>query len=178
MTTKIITAALAFFTTFGFSTLMLQFALDKNDTQTFTIYNRLYGKPVNQKVLRFLQRDIDNGSERMAKLSHNEWYYAPPVSQSALIEYSEAVSDYAKESGSMDDSELPPDLKIAWRKHMEAWNNYSDFLNNRKNLSDDELRQPSFRKQHSEKEAQIAATWYKVLRIAGNEHGAFPKNAY
>src|SRR4028119_1588504 len=107
MTTKILTAALAFFTTFGFSSLMMQFALNKTESPTAVRW--LYSKPTNKQVLRFLERDIRNGEERIGRSSHSEWQYTPPFSRPSLEEYREAVSSSANKSATLDDSELPRD---------------------------------------------------------------------
>ena len=176
MTTKILTAALAFFTTFGFSSLLMQFALNKTEPQTGIRW--IYSKPTNKQVLRFLERDIRNGEERIGRLSHSEWQYTPPFSRTSLEEYREAVSKYVNKSGSMDDSELPRDLQIAWRQHMKAWRDYSAFLNNLENLLVDESDKRIIRRLHNEKDARISATWFEVLEIAGENYGAYPANAY
>ncbi|MDQ4122481.1 MAG: hypothetical protein M3209_13675 [Acidobacteriota bacterium] len=176
MTTKILTAALAFFTTFGFSSLLMQFALDKPQTRTGTRW--IYNKPINKQVLRFLESDIRNGQERMGRLSHPEWHYMPPFSRPSIAEYSEAVESYINKSGSMDDSELPHDFQIAWREHMKAWRDYSAFLQSLEDFSIEESDRRAIRKLHKEKDAQITATWFEVLKIAGKNYGAYPANAY
>jgi hypothetical protein len=178
MNTKIITAALAFFTTFGFSSLMMQFALNKSEPQPNTTYSRLFGKPTNRQVLRFLQQDIRNGQQRTGRLSQYEWQYQPPFGRSALAEYAEAVAIYVNKSGNMDDSELPQDLQIAWREHIEAWRDYSAFLTSLENLSPDEMRKLNVRIQYEVKDARISSTWFKVLEIAGENYGAYPAGAY
>lgn len=176
MTTKILTAALAFFTTFGFSSLLMQFAFEKSESQTGLRW--VYSKPTDKQVLRFLERDIRNGEERIGRLSLSEWHYTPPFSRPSLAEYREAVSLYVNKSGSMDDSELPADLQIAWREHMKAWRDYSAFLNSLENLSIEESDKRMLRQQHKEKDARISSTWFKVLKIAGENYGAYPANAY
>lgn len=176
MTTKILTAALAFFTTFGFSSSLMQFAFDQPVSQTGM--RCLYGKSANKTVLRFLERDIRNGQQRMGRLSQPEWYFTPPLSPPSLDEYSEAVASYVTKSGSMDDSELPADLQAAWRAHMNAWRDYSAFLDRLKNFSGDDADKRIIRGLHDEKDARITATWFEVLRIAGDNYGAYPANAY
>ena len=178
MNTKIIIAALAFFTTFGFSSLMMQFALKKSEPQPNATYSRLFGKPTNKQVLRFLQQDIRNGQQRLGSLSQYEWQYQPPFSSYALAEYAEAVAMYVNKSGSMDDSALPQDLQIAWREHMEAWRDYSAFLNSLENLSADEMSKLNVRLRYEVKDARISSTWFKVLEIAGENYGAYPAGAY
>jgi hypothetical protein len=176
MTTKILTAALAFFMTFGFSSLLMQFAYDQPAPQTSARW--LYSKPTNKQVLRFLEQDIRNGMQRMGRLSQPEWYYTPPFSRPSLAEYREAVSSYVNKSGSMDDSELPADFQTAWRAHMKAWRDYSAFLNSLENLQNDEFDLQSIRQLYREKDARISATWFEALEIAGENYGAFPANAY
>ena len=78
----------------------------------------------------------------------------------------------------MDDSDLPPDLRMDWRKHMRAWSEYSDFLNNLKNISLRDAEELDIRGSHAVKEAEISATWFEVLEIAGDNYGAFPAGAY
>lgn len=175
MNTRIIAAALAFFTTFGFSSLLMRFAYDQPEQQT---RRWIYRKPVNKQVLRFLEKDIRNGQERFNRLSHYEWQYAPPFSQLSLAEYSDAVADYVAKSGGMDDSNLPADVQIVWRAHMKAWRDYSAFLNNLESLPSEETKVLDVRQMHREKDARITSTWFAVLEIAGENYGAFPANAY
>lgn len=177
MTTKILTAALAFFTTFSFSSLLMQFAFDQPAPQTSVRW--LYSKPANKQVLRFLERDIRNGTQRMSRLSQPEWTYTPPFSRSGLNEYSVAVTDYINRSNNMDDSELPQDLRVAWREHMQAWINYRNFLSDyQNNYWARDFEETNVEILHDEKTAEISRTWYKVLRIAGDNYGAYPANAF
>lgn len=178
MTTKIITAALAFFTTFGFSSLMMQFAYDKSEPQPNATYARFFGKPTNKKVLRFLQQDIRNGQEHQRIWSNRKWHRTSPSVRPWLAEYSEAVLIYVNKSGNMDDSELPQDLQIAWRQHMKAWQDYSEFLISLENLSADEMSKLNVRLRYEVKDARISSTWFNVLEIAGQNYGAYPAGAY
>lgn len=174
--TRFIAAALAFFTTFGFSSLLMQFALNKPEPQTFVL--RSYSKPVNKQVLRFLEKDIRNGRGRMSRLSQPEWHYAPPFTPEMLTEYNEAVADYVRMSGAMDDSDLPADLQLAWRAHIKAWRDYSAFLNNLDNASAVETDYFTVRRMYREKDDRITATWFEVLEIAGENYGAYPAGAF
>jgi hypothetical protein len=95
-----------------------------------------------------------------------------------LAEYSEAVSDYVNKSSRMDDSELPQDLRVAWREHMRAWLGYRDLLKEFNNYSQRDFEDRDFVRFHAERDSEITRTWYKVLRIAGENYGAYPANAY
>lgn len=175
MNTRIIAAALAFFTTFGFSSLLMRFAYNQPEQQTS---RWIYRKPVNKQVLRFLERDIRNGQQRLAGLSQPEGFYTPFVSRFDLIEYSNAVSDYVNKSNSMDDSELPQDLRAAWREHMRAWMGYRNLLKEFQSYSARDFEDYGVERMHEDRTDEIDRTWFKVLRIAGDNYGAYPANAY
>ncbi|HEX8736891.1 MAG TPA: hypothetical protein VF721_16275 [Pyrinomonadaceae bacterium] len=135
-----------------------------------------------RKITALLSRDLENGRVRNEKIESFKSY---DISRRAyLVNFVIATDQYADDSASIDDSDLPQDFKTAWREHMRAWKNQSDLLNeyafvSRKrggNDSDEEIGFPQ--KQYSEQDKEISATWYKVLRVARSYDAYVPPEAY
>jgi hypothetical protein len=117
---------------------------------------------LGEKITRFLNRDKQNGQTRRGSERSEE--------DSSFKLSNEAVqaSEYFDRSASMDDGDFPRDFQAAWRKHMQAWNDYAEFLREEsygEEISDD------FSLGRKEYIADISSTWYEVLRI-GREHCA------
>jgi hypothetical protein len=171
MTTKIITAALAFFTTFGFSALMMQFAYEKPTVGTYYLTSQRRSA-TGQKIYDLLRRDIKNGRERFARFAESEAYET-----SFTAAYSTAVGEYVNKSSGIDDSELPLEIQRAWRAHMKAWRDYDYFLTRAKDLSNDQNNERKLRRLDWQKTREINRTWYEVLDLAAG-YNAVPRGAY
>lgn len=114
------------------------------------------------KIERFLKQDVSNGYARDREIFQlNDSNEMSAAKQTAII------GKYVDTSSNMDANDLPSDFQIAWNKHMRAWQNYADFLNERRNSpvnsrdNESELLDAA-----SRYEVDITRTWYEVLRIA------------
>jgi len=72
----------------------------------------------------------------------------------------------------LDASEFPQDFQIAWNKHVDAWQDYSEFLDIKKDSSKQKMNIDDYRDLDNSYNNEITETWYEVLRI-GRNHGAY-----
>ena len=77
-------------------------------------------------------------------------------------------------SGSMNDETLPSDFQSAWREHMQARRDYSNFLNE---VSENKIKDESFRRLEDKYITNINKTWAAVLKI-GRGYGASSPYVY
>jgi hypothetical protein len=111
---------------------------------------------VGYDICDLLKEDISNGNTR------TESYYD---SDSSAKRKAKAVQKYVDTSSSMRVSNLPRDFQTAWKKHMQAWRNYSDYLN--KNVkSIDNFDEDFYYERENELNNKIDSTWEDVLDIA------------
>ena len=165
MKTKFITALVAFFATFIFAGgLALYFTpIDVNRVTAFNLVKT--DKRVARQISELLRQDISNGSLRRDSNSN--------------IDDSTGVSEYSKKSAQMNVDSLPADFQNAWYKHMNAWHNYADFLEDATNPnSETRYDERGIRQVAIEHNSKINTTWYQVLISARNYGAEIPKGAY
>lgn len=173
MRSKALISITAFFAAFVFSAAFASLFIDTTATQNahnHTSCFRLHYDTVTADAISdLLRRDIRNGEMRFRQLGEVESSLTPPFGDENMGEYAAIIEKYADESGSMDDGNLPRDVRQAWRKHMRAWKNYAEFLKDANDLdynrSELEIKDASY-------SDEINRTWYNVLRISKN-YGAF-----
>lgn len=182
MRSKAVLSIIAFLAAFGISVAVTPRAAQS----TVSPYEKRSCAAQSETALRItklLSQDIENGRLRDRKI---ESFGIDGISRRAyLVNFVAATDEYADASASIDDSDLPQDFKNAWREHMTAWKNQSDFLNEYTYVSH---RQgdgigsgegSAFpRRQYGEQNRQISDTWYKVLRIARSYNAYIPADAY
>ena len=154
---KFITGIVAFTLTFIFSVALIGFP--KADFLPFEIRGN---NQTQQNISSLLQRDDRNGDERFDKIDFNTerlTYFA---------EYTTAVNEYVDKSESMNDADLPTDFQSAWREHMKAWRDYSNFLNKCETKKMDDSDFAQLDKNYNR---EISVTWQEVLQV-GREYGA------
>ncbi len=172
MRSKTIISLLTFALTFGFSAYFASFFLpEKVVVKDFNFnYNYDYNfksAENDSAMLKFLRQDIQNGVERSAN-----YYNRGDESNTeyALKDYiqrkSASVKIYHEESSSMDSGGFPRDFRVAWKKHMNAWRDYSNFLV--KSAHTDQIDENEFYTKKAELNAEISATWKDVLDIGEN----------
>lgn len=171
--TRLITAIIAFVATFVFSAGLVRLLFGAPEPPPVSYnYNRTRCFDRQAKGIEsFILKDISNGEERIDKISRHGGWDVTPASE-YFTEFATAVDQYSRTSGSMDASHLPHDLQIAWNKHMNAWRNYADYLNETQNRSGRKaIGEEDYREAQSLYNTEINRTWYEVLRIA-RTHGA------
>lgn len=152
MNTKHYSALFAFVAAFTFSAVIASFF--KVEQGTLVLWD---DSKTAQKITRLLEQDIAHGRDRAV----NE-------------DYAITTLAYVDNSESLDDSNLPSDFRRAWRAHMRAWRNHSDFLIDGKGYKS----RAQIERRWTKNVNEINYTWKRVLLIA-KEHGAeIPEDAY
>jgi hypothetical protein len=154
--TRIITALVAFVATFIFSAGLVRIIFPAPVvkyvyTERYTERPRAVERSSND-IESFLLRDISNGETRL-DYTHTD-------------DYADAVMKYWKTSSSMDASAFPQDFQSAWSKHMQAWGDYANYLQDRK-----ASKNSSSNGGDKRYNAEINRTWEEVLRI-GRTYGS------
>lgn len=174
MRSKDILSIIAFISAFVVSAAFASIFIDKNQPAKFRTYAIGSNRPANcssydktcTDILALLVQDIRNGDRRAERYD-----YSLGEKGNVSVNRAVSVAEYADASGSMEDSHLPSDFREAWRDHMKAWRDYSDFLNevSRKKIDDSEFEQKEF--ELIDGVNGINQTWAKVLKI-GRSYGA------
>jgi hypothetical protein len=125
-----------------------------------------------EAITALITQDYANGYTRDEKIYDLRVSNPSDVNSVAFADFAEAMQGYADDSGSMDANDLPSDFQAAWREHMKAWREYSNFLNQSADISGRtacSLRK--FKTNDKLHNREINRTWYEVLRI-GRSYGA------
>ncbi len=159
MKAKNILSIAAFFTAFAVSAALASLFLPANTTNyratsCFTNHSKSA-----DAISELIRQDVSNGNQRDRKI-YRDKENIPLV-----------IEDYVNASNSLNASELPRDFQIAWRKHMKAWHDYSNFLNNIESSRYEDSGVESFAGLEAGYMVEIDETWYEVLRVARN-HGS------
>ena len=169
--TRFTTAIIAFVGTFAVSVglVWLLFGFPVKSNYTYSLHN--CEEHYSSAIYSHLKRDITNGRERDARSFRTvNWEKDGKVGYSIKI-HANSVNQYVDDSSSMDVSDLPQDFQIAWQKHIDAWRDYSDFLNERKNSG---LTNEDFEEAGDFHTDEINRTWDEVLQV-GENYGAFTR---
>ncbi len=182
MRTKNILSVAAFVLAFGlsaaFASLFIpetqteSYVFQTNDSRPTNCFSHRRNSAVANKIADFINADKRNGreSERAAYEYGRDIF--TKTDGSAISGYADAVEGYVDDSSRLDADALPDDLQPAWREHIKAWRDYSNFLNrmkkssNRAGWSVEELE--STDDFHSR---EITRTWRNVIQI-GRSYGA------
>lgn len=112
----------------------------------------------------FIAMDERNGTERDSRTDARSLTSSGTVSE----QHAESVMRYWQKSSAMDDSGFPRDFRKAWREHMQAWNDYADFIDEN---AGKRVNPAEFGAEERRLNAEISRTWYYLLRI-GRTYGA------
>ncbi|HXG86094.1 MAG TPA: hypothetical protein VNI84_18890 [Pyrinomonadaceae bacterium] len=186
MRIKTILSIAAFSTAFIFSAAFAGLFIDKSENQSSPIigsgYNR---KPTScfkngnkgataEKITAILEQDDRNGVILDRKLYQIDGFYISPFKSSSFEQYADATSEYADESGSIEDDRLPQEFQTAWRAHIKAWRDYADFLENTKSAAvRTEMGEKTFETMSNKYNTNINLTWYAVLHLAAKNGSDF-----
>ena len=166
MRVKSILSFIAFIAAFGISVTLVAVLFGTTPSKLQVVRLQSDGD-TRQNITRFLQQDIRNGQDRNREVYRFE--DGSSLTSPYLVNRARAVTEYAAESGAMDDSHLPKDFQLAWLKHMRAWHNYADFLQKAKT---DRMSYAEIHQLENQFNQEINSTWYEVLRVGGT-YGAF-----
>lgn len=182
MRSKTILKTVAFVVAFGFSTAFVSLFIPKTQVETsYVIFNDhnstscflQKGRSSNAaKITAFITQDKRNGLESDRAIYENTEDVTSPFTSSSFPDYADSVERYVDDSSSMKTRGLPNDFQVAWREHMKAWRDYSEFLNNMKKSSNQEASSAEeFSDTNEFYNVEISRTWYEVLHI-GETYGA------
>lgn len=159
MRSKNILSIVAFVAAFGLSAAFASLFISQNTATA-------------EAITAFILQDYANGDTRDEKIYDLRVNNPSDVNSVAFADYAEAMEGYVDDSSSMDANDLPRDFQAAWREHMKAWRDYSNFLNQSADISGRtacSLRK--FKTKDNLLNREISRTWYEVLRI-GRSYGA------
>ena len=170
MRSKDIISTIAFITAFAFSAAFASLFITESQTnfQTYEIRNdrssncRSSDKTCTD-ISALLIQDIRNGDQRRSRYD-----YSLGDRGNISVRRAETVADYSDASSKMEDSHLPSDFRTAWREHMKAWRDYSEFLTD---VSRNKIEDEEFDRLESRYIYDINKTWATVLKI-GRGYGA------
>lgn len=128
-----------------------------------------------RKITNLLEQDIENGLVRDRKI--NGYDESERSSAGKFANFALAVNGYTNASLGIEDGDLPSDFKTAWRRHMRAWRNHSDYLNEI-NASSGKNRRGAYSRKYSEQNKEISDTWDEVLNVARKYDADIPAGAY
>jgi hypothetical protein len=181
MRSKTFLSIAAFIVAFAFSTAFASLFIDKSATLSNSdippSVNRrstscFKNRSTALKIEVLIKQDVNNGRERGKKLYRLDRDFRPPFESAAFPDYADAVTEYVDASSSMYSADLPRDFQAAWDKHMKAWRDYSDFLNEKKDSPQrQEVGNETLSFLENQYSADINSTWYEVLRV-GRSYGA------
>lgn len=182
MRIKNILSVVAFIAAFAFSAAFASLFITK--TQTTTVYFPVNNnKPTScfkfknnaataAKISALIRQDKLNGLESEQAFYGDDIDIFSSSANSAISGYSTAVEQYIGASSSMKASDLPGDFQVAWRAHLKAWRDYSEFLSRMKNTSFREsLNADEFDEIEKLHSREISRTYEEVLQI-GAIYGA------
>ena len=170
MRSKNIISTIAFITAFVFSAAFASLFINESQTNFPTYENRnvdtsdcRYNDKTCTDISALLIQDIRNGDQRRSRYD-----YSLGDNGNISARRAETVADYSNASSSMEDSHLPSDFRSAWREHMKAWRDYSEFLTD---VSRNKIENDEFERLEIQYIYDINTTWATVLKI-GRSYGA------
>lgn len=175
MRSKKILSAAAFAFAFLFSTALASLFIADTPNAYFNYHSscQMRNNPaVAVEIAGLIDQDKRNGraSERVAFETSGE--KVTPFSGSRFPLYAAAVEQYVDDSSAMSATDLPTDFQTAWREHMQAWRDYSDFLNHlKKSGALEDWSSEEFDEAEDSHSREISRTWKKVIRL-GRSYGA------
>jgi murein L,D-transpeptidase YcbB/YkuD len=169
--TKTVLGIIAFIATFIFSAGLMQILFPTQFVPT------QFERPQDLsstafEIESFIQSDIRNGKMRDQKLRSQDYSEMKSDSENYSIFYAETMREYWSDSSKLDARDFPRDFQVAWKNHMQAWQDYADFLaDTKENQNRNVMSEAEFRAADDRYNNEINRTWYKVLRI-GRTYGA------
>lgn len=181
MRSKTILSIVAFIAAFGFSAAFASLFITQSAQTSYVIsdfgsqktscFSR-YQSQTAREISSLLRQDVSNGRERDRNLREFMDDWRTPFGESNFDEFTVVMQEYVDSSSSLDAGDLPSDFQNAWNEHINAWRDYSEFLNNVQDSSQSaRFSNEKLMRLDSKYTDEINATWYEVLRV-GNKYGA------
>lgn len=179
MRSKTILSVAAFIIAFGFSVFLASlfmttptqtiFVSSDYGTRPTSCFRQRYQSPEAREISALLRQDISNGRERDRNLYQLKVGARTPFGEENFDDFADVMEHYVESSSGLNANDLPPDFQAAWEKHMTVWQDYSNFLNNMKDI--DVNSSEGILRLDNKYSNEINATWYEVLRV-GKRYGA------
>ncbi|MCY7377171.1 MAG: hypothetical protein LH472_14520 [Pyrinomonadaceae bacterium] len=130
MRSKNILSIVAFVAAFGLSVALASLFISK-DTYNYnsTNYCKFKRNATAAAISTLIAEDNANGRARTEKIYDIGENFPPDVDSVIFADYAEATESYVEASSSIATNDLPRDFQAAWREHLKAWRDYSNFLN-------------------------------------------------
>lgn len=170
--TRFTAGIIAFITTFALSVglVWLFFGFPVKPTP-FNYRHHNCSQRHSEAIYSFLRRDINNGEMRDVRSFSSNYSEREDRYIYSIENHANSVAEYVEASGNMNASHLPQDFQNAWRKHIDAWRDYSEYLNDLKK-SKSRIKSNDFYKAEKPYNKEINETWEEVLQI-GRTYGAY-----
>lgn len=164
MKSKDTISIIAFISAFAVSAAFASIFTDKSQYTNYNIYS-VRKSPNCQTRNQFcsemsslLVRDNILGADRI-----NNYDYSLSETGNVSPKRAETVAEYANEASEMNDANLPSEFRTEWREHMQAWRNYSDFLNE---VSRNKIEKTEFNRLENRYLKEINSSYNDVLKLA------------
>lgn len=120
------------------------------------------GLSTAEKITNVIKEDIGNGVTRRDSANSNVYLAV-------------RTNDYVSASENINVDGLPAEFQDAWQRHMQAWRNHTNYLNEKRF---DRGFNSNYDAISSDQINEINRTWWEVLRIARQNGAKIPRNAY
>ena len=175
MRSKNILSIVAFIAAFGLSAAFASLFISKNSTVGYnsTSYCQFKRKtPTATAISILIAADYNNARVRDRKIYAISETAALSSNSVAFADYARATEEYVDDSSSISQNNLPDDFKRAWREHLRAWRDSSNFLNKAADISSrSSMTAEEFDEADNFYGQEINRTFEKVLEI-GNRYDA------
>lgn len=165
MRSKDTISIIAFISAFAVSAAFASIFTDKSQYTNYNIYavrnspNCQTKKQFCSEMSSLLVRDNIIGAERNKSFN----YSLKNENGNVSPEYSENTAQYVEEASNMNDANLPEEFRTKWRKHLQAWRDYSEFL---KEVSQNKIDNEEFKNLDARHGYEIDKTYIDVLKLA------------
>ena len=160
MKSKIISSLIVFTATFLLSALVFPPLAFKVKSSIFITKTDII---VQNKISKFLQKDLENRKVKVKKFVNNSNDITP-------VTWVSAINEYADKTETMNLSGLPEDFQIAWLRYARATRESADLISNLKSMPKEIILDKEEAETAEIKFDRENETW-KVALLLANEHG-------
>lgn len=172
MRSKPILSIAAFIIAFGFSAFLASLFLPEPvqsnyvGTRSTSCFKSNYQSQTAIEISYLLRQDINNGRKRDRNLRRIDVVAQTPFGKENYDEFASIIEQYVGASNSLESNDLPPDFQQAWNDHIKVWRDYSEFLNEIKDTSNNAVSNEKMQRLDAKYSKEINETWFEVLRVA------------
>ncbi len=153
--------------TFIFSANLASLFIELPSRQSVLVNERTFcnANKSENEIFNLLRQDQLFGQERNKKYTASVTDLKINPKKAIQTDF-EITNEYVDASASLDDSDLPRDFQIVWRKHLKAWRDYTNFVyrsSSKSTFTKNELQ--NYQSQLDELNSEITSTWIDVLDV-------------